>query len=100
MIAKQQHNIRELASQRDHQGAEDEQQLDPQWANAEQQIEGLLRVSRRIVDKVYVKGYSTTKPQLVASVMHALLAKVQIDILDEAARGIIQQLDQLAPGNS
>jgi hypothetical protein len=99
MIAKQQHNIRQLASQRDHQGAEDEQ-LDPQWANAEQQIEGLLRVSRRIVDRVYVKGYSTTRPQLVASVMHALLAKVQIDILDEAARGIIQQLDQLAPGNS
>ena len=41
------------------------------------------------------QGVLDPKPQLVVTVMQALLAKVQLDILDEAAREIIRQLDQL-----
>jgi hypothetical protein len=72
MIAKPRHNIREIRQQRDHQ---DEQQLDPQWTHVEQQVEGLLRVSKRIVDRVFRFSPIASRPELTVAVAQAMLAK-------------------------
>jgi|SRR6516162_1566703 hypothetical protein len=88
---KPQHNIRELRQQRDHQEAEEEI-LAPEWRHVEEQVEGLLTVSKRIVDRVFRFSSAASRPELTVAVAQAMLAKVQLDILHEAARGIIHQL--------
>ncbi len=78
-----------------HNGDYDEPLLTDELNCLGQEIEGLLAIAKRIVDKGYGQDFSKTHPLVVTNVLQAMLAKAQIDVIEQSAKEFAHLLDDL-----
>jgi hypothetical protein len=96
VISKKAVDIREQHKQQE---AERERLLDERFAHIESEISLLLNCACRCVDETFgIPGTHNSRPQLVGSVLLAMIEKIKLDVWEETTKEEIHQITSSLEG--